>query len=380
MTRLNNNEYYVIGLMSGTSLDGLDMTYCHFRFDDGKWFFRVLAAETVSYSPEWKRRLAGAETASALEYAKTHVEFGRLLGRFVRDFVERRQLPVDFIASHGQTIFHQPEIGFTAQIGDGNALAAETALPVVCDFRALDVALGGQGAPLVPIGDDALFHEYDFCLNLGGFSNISHREAAVRVAFDISPCNMALNELADALELDYDPGGVHARQGRIDGTLFDALNSLDFYHRTGPKSLGREWYLEHFRPLVVTADIAVRDKLCTVTEHIAYQAARAVAAKPPGKIIVTGGGAFNTFLMERFQTQTRHTVIVPDALLVNHKEALIFAFLGVLRMRQETNCLPAVTGARRACSGGSVMGVLPSTPPSAPSAAATRASAARRPT
>jgi len=353
----------VIGLMSGTSLDGLDMAYCHFRFD-GKWFFRVLAAETVSYSPEWKQHLAGVETASALEYAKTHVEFGRLMGRLVRDFVERRQLAVDFIASHGQTIFHQPEIAFTAQIGDGNALAAETGMPVICDFRALDVALGGQGAPLVPIGDNALFHEYDFCLNLGGFSNISYQEADDRVAFDISPCNMVLNELAGALKLDYDPGGANARMGRVDGTLFDALNSLDFYHRAGPKSLGREWYLEHFRPLVETVPISVSDKLCTVTEHIAYQAAKAISAKPPGKIIVTGGGAFNTFLIERMQAQTRHTIIVPDALLVNYKEALIFAFLGVLRMRREANCLPAVTGARQACCGGSIMGIVPITPSS----------------
>jgi anhydro-N-acetylmuramic acid kinase len=359
MNQQSNSEYYAIGLMSGTSLDGLDMAYCHFRRDDGKWFFRILAAETAPYPPEWKRRLAGAETASALEYAKTHVEFGHLMGRLVRDFVERRQLTVDFIASHGQTIFHQPEIGFTAQIGDGNALAAETALPVICDFRTLDVALGGQGAPLVPVGDNALFHEYDFCLNLGGFSNISFQETGIRVAFDISPCNMALNELAGELGLDHDPDGANARSGKVDGTLLDALNSLDFYHRTGPKSLGREWYLGHFRPLIEAVHISVPDKLCTVTEHIAYQVAGAVAAKPPGKIIVTGGGAFNVFLIERMQAQTHHAVIVPDELLINYKEALIFAFLGVLRMRQEINCLPAVTGARQACSGGSIMGIVP---------------------
>ena len=363
MKRQNINEYSVIGLMSGTSLDGLDMAYCHFRFDDGKWYFRVLAAETVPYSPDWKQRLAGAETASALEYAKTHVEFGHLMGQLVRSFIERHQLQVDFIASHGQTVFHQPEIRFTAQIGDGNALVAETGLPVICDFRTLDVALGGQGAPLVPIGDNELFYEYDFCLNLGGFSNISYQEADTRVAFDVSPCNMALNELAGELKLDHDPGGRNARLGKIHGALFDALNSLDFYHQTGPKSLGREWYLEHFRPLVMTAVVSVSDKLCTVTEHIAYQVAKTVAmethAKTPGKIIVTGGGAFNTFLLERIQAQTQHEIVVPDELLVNYKEALTFAFLGVLRVRQEVNCLPAVTGAGRVCSGGSIMGHLP---------------------
>ncbi len=359
MTLHSRDEYHVIGLMSGTSLDGLDMAYCHFRMEGDKWFFRVLAAETASYSPDWKRRLVGAETATAMEYAKTHVEFGRHMGRLVHDFIERRRLRVDFVASHGQTIFHQPEIAFTAQIGDGNALAAETGLPVVCDFRTLDVALGGQGAPLVPVGDKALFHEYDFCLNLGGFSNISYQEGDDRVAFDVSPCNMALNELAAELRLDYDPGGEHARKGRVDATLFDALNALDFYHRAGPKSLGREWYLEHFLPPVQAAKISVEDKLHTVAEHIAHQVTRATAAKSPGKIIVTGGGAFNTFLIERMQAQTPHTVIVPDKLLVNYKEALIFAFLGVLRMRGEINCLPAVTGVRRPSSGGCVTGLLP---------------------
>ncbi len=353
-------EYNVIGLMSGTSLDGLDIAFCHFAHDNNtKWHFRILKAETISYSPEWKRRLSEVENASSLEFIKTHTELGHFMGRQVAAFIKKHDLFVNFIASHGHTIFHQPALGFTTQIGEGNAIVAETGLPVVCDFRLLDVALGGQGAPLVPAGDEYLFHEYDFCLNLGGIANISYWDNENnRIAFDIVPCNMALNELAALLHLEYDPEGRNARKGFVNKQLFDKLNALEFYRLPNPKSLGKEWYLECLRPVIWETSISIEDKLCTVTEHIAYQISQAIVSNPEEKMIVTGGGAFNCFLIERLQSFLKQTVVVPDKLLVNYKEALIFAFLGVLRFRHEMNCLPKVTGAKEACCGGSIMGIF----------------------
>lgn len=332
----------VVGLMSGTSLDGLDLCCVSFQFD-GCWHYRILKAESVDYPPELREKLASAQTLSAQEYARLHSDYGLYLGEQVRDFLQRNQLHADLVASHGQTIFHQPSVRFTAQIGSGAGIAAMTGIDTVCDFRTTDVALGGQGAPLVPIGDAILFGEYDACLNLGGFSNISYAAGNKRLAYDISPVNFVLNHYAAQRGLAFDRDGALARSGPIDDTLLARLNGLPFYTQSGPKSLGREWVEAEVYPLIESFDLPVETVLATFVEHVAMQIARHVRS---GQVLVTGGGARNVFLLERMQAQVPNIrYIVPDDLTVDFKEALIFALLGALYMAGLPNCLASVTGA-----------------------------------
>lgn len=342
--------------MSGTSLDGVDLALCEFGEHEG---YSILAAETVPYSDQWRQRLAQVERGTAFELALTHVELGHLYGRLVRDFVAANGGHADAVASHGHTIFHQPSLGLTTQIGDGDAIAAETGLKVVSNFRTLDVALGGQGAPLVPIGDAMLFGQYDACLNLGGIANISYNDGGRRVAFDICPCNMVLNRLASELGLAYDPQGENARRGLMDYYLGETLNRLDYYRLEPPKSLGKEWFLDQFWPAVEASHLPVVDKLRTATEHIATQIAAVLTRQHIGNVLVTGGGAFNRFLIECLSMAAPAVEIgVPDDLIVNYKEALVFALLGYLRLGGRVNTLASVTGARTDSVGGTVSGLM----------------------
>jgi anhydro-N-acetylmuramic acid kinase len=347
-------KYKVIGLMSGTSLDGLDIAFCEFEKRGGHWDYAIIQAETIPYTEDWHERLSTIEMASAFEYVATDVEFGHLSGQLTAGFMKKHNLNPDFIASHGHTIFHQPSGKITAQIGRGSAIAAETGVQVVCDFRSLDVALGGQGAPLVPIGDQLLFGHFDYCLNLGGFANISFQKNDQRIAFDICPVNIVLNRLSRMVGQEFDSDGLLADQGRIDESLLEGLNSLAFYYQDPPKSLGKEWVVEHIYPLLDQSKLNVNDHLATFCEHIAVQIAKATRGNVSETLMITGGGAFNTYLVERIGFHSKTQIIIPDNLTINYKEALIFAFLGVLRMRNEINCLASVTGARRDSSGGAV--------------------------
>ena len=352
------NKYRVIGLMSGTSLDGLDLAFCEFEYIGNRWEFNIVSAITHEYSHQWRNKLSGIETEKALDLALLHVAYGNFMGRIVDRFIVENNLIPDFIASHGHTVFHQPDWRLTLQIGSGAAIAAMTQLPVVCDFRTTDVALGGQGAPLVPIGDQLLFSNYDACINLGGFANISFNQQDERIAFDICPVNIVLNFLCKELDLLYDEGGLIARQGIINPELLIKLNALEFYDRNYPKSLSKEWVLRYFLPLLNTFNIPVTNKLRTAVEHIAIQIASTIntisSTNQPLHVLVTGGGTFNDFLLERIMALTPHKLIVPDKNLINYKEALLFAFLGVLRWRKETNVLASVTGAKRNNTGGCI--------------------------
>lgn len=350
--------------MSGTSLDGVDLALCRFNPTT------VLAATTVPYPAQWRERLSSLENASALEYVNADVELGHYFGKIINDFLKEKNIKVDAIASHGHTIFHQPShkdatagntsiIGFTSQIGDGNAIVAETGIPVIYNFRTLDVALGGQGAPLVPIGDELLFGEYDACLNLGGIANISYRSNSKRVAYDICPCNMALNRLASRLGLEYDPDGENARKGIFNQQLNKTLDNIDYYITNPPKSLGKEWFLSDFWPFVEGSELTPCDLLATTTLHIAGQIARVIKSQHIGTLLITGGGAHNRYLIESIQARVPEVAItVPDPLTVNYKEALIFALLGYLRLTRQTNTLASVTGARCDSIGGNICGLI----------------------
>ena len=349
-------EIAAIGVMSGTSLDGLDLCFARFCFNDKRWHFSIEASDTVEYTAEIKKKLATAQHMDALTFATFHKDYGKIIGKAAKSFIDKYNLTPDIIAAHGHTIFHQPATGFTFQIGCGANIAAETSIPTICDFRTTDVALGGQGAPLVPIGDRLLFADYDICLNLGGFANISFEQREQRVAYDICPVNYVLNHYARLIGKEYDENGEMARHGTLHHELLNALNTLDFYAQKGPKSLGREWVESQVIPTIERYEITVNDKMHTFCEHVAQQICRQIdmhGAKT-GRMLITGGGVHNTFLRERISAHVKADIVVPDIQIINYKEALIFAFLGVLYIRNEYNCLSSVTGSSRDCVGGAM--------------------------
>ena len=339
--------YNVIGVMSGTSLDGIDLAHINFTIKDSKWNYQILESETVSYSENWLNKLKVAVSFSEEELIKLNEDYTELLGKIVKSFIDNYQIKnLDAVCSHGHTILHQPQNGFTLQIGNLSKIATLTQEKVICDFRVQDVKLGGQGAPLVPIGDRILFSEYDYCLNLGGFSNVSFEDNSKRIAFDISPVNTVLNFYANKLGLDYDDKGKIARSGKVNLDLLNELNALDYYKKSFPKSLGFEFVKEIVLPLIEKHSITIEDKMHTFTEHIALQTSHALPKKE-GKILITGGGAYNDFLIERMQFHLpKIQTIIPDNKTLEFKEALIFALLGVLKLRNKINVLSSVTGAK----------------------------------
>ncbi|MBK6963919.1 MAG: anhydro-N-acetylmuramic acid kinase [Bacteroidales bacterium] len=343
-----------LGIMSGTSLDGLDLALCRFDVLNGRWSYEILKAETIPYPEEWQIILKELHIADALTISLTHTRYGRWIGQACNQFLTTVPVIPQIIASHGHTIFHRPGEGMTLQIGSGAAIAAETGITTVCDFRSLDVALGGQGAPLVPIGDKLLFGDFAACVNIGGFANLSFQQEGRRVAWDICPANFILNREAGRLGLKMDESGNLARKGTISDVLLDKLNNLDYYSQPGPKSLGREWVEARVLPLLTDTSWSPETILRTFTEHIAIQTGHALRETEGGTVLFTGGGVHNTFLMERISRHTSLDVKIPSNETVDFKEALIFALLGVLRINNQNNCLAEVTGALRDNCGGSV--------------------------
>jgi anhydro-N-acetylmuramic acid kinase len=346
-------NYHVIGVMSGTSLDGVDLAEINFQIKNNKWSFTILKSETIAYTPEWVQKLKEAVNYSDSELKELNENYTDLLGKIIKSFIDKNKIiDLDAVCSHGHTILHQPQNGFTLQIGNLPKIGALVNEKVVCDFRVQDVELGGQGAPLVPIGDRILFSEFYYCLNLGGFSNVSFEENGTRYAFDISPVNTVLNFYANQLGLEYDDEGKIAQKGKLNLELLNELNALVYYSKPFPKSLGFEFVKEIVLPLIENYSIATEDKMHTFTEHIAWQTNLALAKKE-GKMLITGGGAYNKFLLERMHFHLPNIeIVVPDGNTLEFKEALIFALLGVLKLRNAINVLSSVTGAKNDHSSG----------------------------
>lgn len=347
-------NYNVIGVMSGTSLDGVDLAHIAFEFKDSNPGFVIKEAETVAYSDEWVEKLKKAVDYSEDQLNTLNEEYTLLLGGIIKNFIEKYSITnLDAVCSHGHTILHQPQNGFTLQIGNLSNIASLIKERVVCDFRVQDVKLGGQGAPLVPIGDRLLFSDYHYCLNLGGFSNISFEENGKRIAFDICPVNTVLNFYANQLGFDYDAGGAIAKNGTIVTSLLEELNELTFYKLPYPKSLGFEFVKTVVLPMIEKYKESSENKLATFTEHIALQIANVIKMKGQGKLLITGGGAYNEFLIDRLKQLLPGIVIsIPDDKTIQFKEALIFALLGVLKLREDINVLSSVTGASKDHSSG----------------------------
>lgn len=345
-------SYNIIGLMSGTSADGLDIVLCNFQKDNTKWQYKVLKSQTIDYTPSQRAKLLDLHKFSATDLRKADIDFGRFSAESVNDFCKDLPYSIDFIASHGHTVFHEPALHYTLQIGDGNCIAKQTGITTIYDFRSGDIALGGQGAPLVPIGDELLFGDYDACLNLGGFSNISFRNGnGTRIAFDICPVNIIMNEYARRLGKKYDNGGEIAASGKCIKELLNELNVLDFYKKSYPKSLGREWVENTMMPILAKYEnYNIPDILNTLICHISYQIVEVIKSRK--NVLITGGGAYNSFLIETIRESCSTEIIIPENSIINYKEAIIFAFLGVLRINNENNCLASITGADRdSCCG-----------------------------
>ncbi len=352
-------KYRVIGLMSGTSLDGLDIAYCTFRQTKNGWNYEIEKATTLKYPATWNESLSNAHSLSGAELLALHASYGQWLGNVTRTFIDKNKLKVDFIASHGHTIFHQPDKKFTFQLGAGNAIHAASELPVVYDFRALDVSLNGQGAPLVPIGDKLLFTEYDVCLNLGGIANLSVDIKKKRIAYDICFMNMGLNYLAGKAGKSFDDGGAMAESGEVNKTMLQRLDKVYSKWRNKRPSLAREHFEEYLLPILNDGAVSLKDRMRTSVESSAKEIALAIreSAKNP-KVLCTGGGALNSFFISTLLDACGDDayLIVPDRSVINFKEALVFAFLGTLRVRNEVNSLHTVTGATRSTSSGVMVG------------------------
>ncbi|MFC4162266.1 anhydro-N-acetylmuramic acid kinase [Epilithonimonas zeae] len=337
------SSFHAIGLMSGTSLDGLDICYAKFTQTNSIWNFGILNCETLPYSSDWEQSLRNAVNLSSEELLKLNSDYGFYLGEKTSEFISKNKIiNLDLIASHGHTVFHQPKNRFTLQIGDGRAIKSKTNKTVIFDFRSQDVILGGNGAPLVPIGDELLFSEFDACLNLGGFSNISLKRNGKRLAFDICPVNIILNDLALKLGKKYDENGDLAKSGMIDYELLEQLNQLKFYEEKAPKSLGTEWIKEQVLPLIKTQK--PENLLATFTEHSAVQIAKVLDEFEIKNVLITGGGTYNNYLIEKIKAKTKTEIQIPKKEIIEYKEALIFAFMGVLRLQNLNNVLSSATG------------------------------------
>ena len=351
---MNKSTYHVIGLMSGTSLDGLDICYAQY-FYNGSWSFKILKADTIPYSKKWIIILKDLVDKSPFQIDIIDKDYTRLLSNLVLEFISKYNISlIDAISSHGHTAIHKPEQGLTFQIGNLKILAELTNHTCVCDFRTQDVDLGGQGAPLVPVGDKFLFAKYDFCINLGGFCNISFTESNNLKAFDICPLNIVFNYYSKKLGHDYDYLGSLAYSGQIIPSLLEKLNSLNYYQISAPKSLGLEWVVENFHETIKNYDNTIKDILRTLVEHAAIQISKILDHYGNGQVLLSGGGVYNKFFIKILNQHSNSKFIIPSKPIIDYKEALIFGFLGVLKLRNEINCMKSVTGASKNHSTGKI--------------------------
>jgi len=342
--------YKVVGVMSGTSMDGIDLAHCELtKSDTGKWTYKINAATTISYDDTWRLRLSKLRMQNALNVYKTDRYYGEYIGGLIKSFLLEKGLEADLIGSHGHTIFHQPEQNVTFQIGAGSAISAVTELPVVSNFRAMDVVKDGEGAPISGIGDQLLFGEYDLCLNLGGFANLSTVVDEKAVAYDVCPCNILLNRIAREFGKEYDEDGKIAETGHINYDLLGELNSISYYDMPYPKSLGREWINDNFWFRVRESEASKEDRMKTICDHIGEQIGNNIedllTDSASSKVLVTGGGAFNHILVDHLRSHTDAEIVIPDPSLISYKEALIFGLMAVLRVENQPNILHTYTGA-----------------------------------
>ena len=345
----------IIGLMSGTSKDGLDIAHVSFKHSDEGYSFKLLHGLTIAYPKDILDALDSIETLSASNVYQLDKQIGQFYGKSVNDFIQKFNInpkDIEAIASHGQTIFHQPSKGFSTQIGCGSTLAFQTGINVINDFRTRDILAGGQGAPLVPLGDEYLFSNLaEAFLNIGGFTNISFKKDGLLKAFDICPGNLPINRFANKYGMDFDSGGEISRSGELNTQLLDTLNQIEYYNNNGPKSIGTEWLSSEFLSLI--NDFSVPSSIMrTIVEHEAIQIAKVLINEKLSSVYITGGGAKNNFLIERIAAHYSGKIIIPELELIDFKEAIIFAFLGYRYLENKATNDPNATGANRSIVSG----------------------------
>ena len=346
-------SFFVVGVMSGTSLDGLDLALVEFNFNQNKWNYRFISAVTKPYDSFWVEQLSKARFLSAKALASLDNEYTNYLVNQIKTFIDQNTgSDIDLIGSHGHTVHHQPDKGITVQIGNQSKLSIELEKTVVCDFRVQDVVLGGQGAPLVPGGEYYLFADYDACINLGGFANISLIKNQLKpLAFDIAAANLVFNKLSNRLDLAYDSGGKIASKGSLVPKLLDELNALDYYKQTSPKSLGVEWISQYIEPIFNKFNQeSISDLMHTYSIHLAGQISKVLPTS--GKVLFSGGGTHNDFLLQQIKKNSTAEICIPASVLIDYKEAMIFGFLGLLRVLGVNNCFSSVTGSTHNHSSG----------------------------
>lgn len=349
-----NNSIYVIGLMSGTSLDGLDICFVSFKKSNYSKY-NIINSKTYRYNEKWIEKLKKSIFLNKQELKKIDIEYGTLISNYLKEFISEFSIDkIDLISSHGHTVFHEPNKGKTLQIGDGKTINKIIKTDVVCDFRTQDVKYKGQGAPLVPIGDLDLFSNYKFCLNLGGFSNVSIKDNNKIKAFDICPVNTVLNHYSKKMGYTFDQDGVLSKKGTVNLDLLSQLNQMSFYNKLGPKSLGIEFVKSKVIPLIDSHILNPKDILRTYIEHISDQISKSIGSYFNDRILISGGGTYNNTLIDSIKTKVKSKVIVPDSQIIDYKEALIFAYMGLLKSKEKINCLKSVTGAIKDHSSGKI--------------------------
>lgn len=341
-----------VGLMCGTSQDGLDLAVVKFTPNSSRVDYEIMLTKAFELPSKLALSLKSGEHLNGLELSLLNNAVGLFFGDCVNQALAKKEFKPDFVASHGITIFHQPEHKLTLQIGSGAEIAAITKLKTICDFRTSDVALGGNGAPLVPFADSILFNDFDFTLNLGGFVNISSIKSEIS-GFDVTVCNLALNNIVAEIGLSFDNAGHEARKGSLNSELLTSLNNLAFFKQKGPKSLGKEWFEREFLPIVQNSKISMNDKLRTVCEHIGAQIGSHFHESEK-TCLVTGGGAYNLALIDAIKSHSKCRIELPDRELIDFKEAICFAFLGLNRLLEKQNISKTVTGAKLNSIGGAI--------------------------
>ena len=359
-------RYNTIGIMSGSSLDGIDIANVEFYHEDKEWKYVIIDADCIPYNKEWEDRLRRLPTASAYEYQVLHHALGKYIGDLVNEFINQYKISKKelIIGSHGHTVFHEPAKGFTSQIGCGATISAITNCTTVTDLRAGDVALGGQGAPIVPIGEHSLWPGYSMYLNIGGIANLSVRlDKKESIAFDICAANRVLNIMANKIDQPFDKDGLIARSGTIDNNLLEELNKVTYYQQPYPKSLNNSFGTDYIMGIINQYKISTEDALRTYTEHIAVQIAKCInehqQVSIPNKVLITGGGAMNTYLIALIKQYINKDIVleIPGKSVINYKEAIVMGYIGLLRVLNKTNVLSTVTGAKRNSINGCIWNV-----------------------
>ena len=344
--------------MSGSSMDGLDIAACNFSYKGNKWTFSIQAAQLIPYTSDLKEKLTLSTNISGKELMLEHARYGKWVGQQLAKFINKNDLKPSLIASHGHTVFHEPEQGMSFQLGSPAYIAAECGVPAISDFRSLDLALGGLGAPLAPLVDQELFHEYAVCLNLGGIANISYTKNNALIGYDISACNLLLNHLSKKWGQEYDKDGALGRNGKLDKTLLSRLNELPYFGLEPPKAIDKIWVEKNVFPLLENTKSSKEDMLYTCYIHIGQMIGRSVnnAGYSPidNKALLSGGGAKNSFLIKTIQNNTDLPLVIPEEKMIDFKECLLMAYLGLLRSLNKNNTIHSVTGAQQSSSGGGI--------------------------